>query len=103
MRIRAQFGLIDSKEIDWYQPTLDFPKIVKFLGRNYEWIFYDDDQTKVVDKILYFSELPSYDPNYDVDCITWSEIANGSPSSCECGSKYGGGGHMFMCKLWRKW
>lgn len=102
MRIRINFGIIDTKEIDWPKDVSDFPTIVKFLGSNYEFVLYDDDITKTVDKIFYFSELPRYDPNYGVDCITWSEIANESPTTCECGSRYGGG-HFFYCKLWRRW
>ena len=58
----------------WWKPLDDFPHVIKFLGRNYEWAFYDKDLTGQVDMILIYSELPSYDPNYNVVCPVWTEM-----------------------------
>jgi len=106
MRLKVKFGLIDDREIYWYRPVEDFPHLIKFLGRNYEWFMYDTDKTGAVDMILIYSELPSYDPNYNVDCLTWKEIAGDiNRNECECGAKFTSfsWAHMFYCTKWTKW
>lgn len=105
MRLRVKFGLIDTKEITWYQPLDEFPKLINYLGRNYEWVFYDTDPTNQVDQILSFSELPSYDPSYSIDCKTWAELFGERTKDCECGAAHTSFPtvHMFFCKLWRRW
>ena len=105
MRLKIVFGLIDSKEVRWWQSVEDFPKLIKHLGKNFEWVFYDKDISGKVDLILTFVELPSYDPNYGVDCPLWSELFPEEALSCECGAKHTSFPqfHMFLCRLWRKW
>lgn len=106
MRLRVKFGFIDTKDISWWNKIDDFPKIIKFLGRNYEWVYYDKDLSGTVDMVLHFSELPSYDPNYNVDCKTWNELfPEVLTYGCECGASHTSFPtfHMFFCRLWRKW
>jgi len=105
MRLRINFGFIDSKEVAWWKPLNEFPTVIRFLGRNYEWAVYDKDLTGKVDMILMFSEIPSYDPNFGVECDKWSDMFPENLDGCECGAKHSSfpWDHMFMCKKWSKW
>jgi hypothetical protein len=106
MKIKVLFGLVDSKEVFWYKDIDDFPKLIKFLGRNYEWVFYGQDPTGQVDMVFTFVELPSYDPNYGIDCRSWSELfGEEGNNGCECGAKFTSFSwdHMRMCRKWGKW
>ena len=107
MRLKVQFGLIDSREVEWWQPIEDFPTIIKFLGKNYEWVVYSKDLTGKVDIVMTFSELPSYDLNYGVLCPVWEDMfgTNRTKKECECGAAFGSFSwdHMRMCKLWKPW
>lgn len=104
MRLKFNFGHIESKEVHWWKPLDDIPKIIKFLGRNYEWVLYDKDITGAVDTILTYAELPIYDPNFGVDCTTWQEMFGEDTGGCQCGAAYTSfpGGHMFFCRRWTK-
>ena len=104
MRLRIQFGLIDTKEVFWWQEVLDFPKLIKFCGRNFEWVFYGTDDTNAVDYVLTFSDLPSYHSEYHTDCVRWTDLFPEHVGGCECGSKYDRNGptHMFYCLMWSK-
>lgn len=99
--------MADTREINWYKSLDDFPKLIKFLGRNYEWFFYDKDLSGKADMILTFSELPSYDPNYGVLCTDWHELfeSNGWQGGCQCGARHTSfpDFHMFFCPKWTKW
>jgi hypothetical protein len=105
MKLRIKFGLIDSREVSWWKTLHEFPNIIKFLGRNYEWIVYEEDPIKRVDYILTYSELPTYDPNYNVECSTWNELFGDTWNACECGAKFTTfpEAHMFYCRRWTKW
>lgn len=106
MRLRVKFGFIDNKDISWYRPLDDFPKIIKFLGRNYEWIMYDKDLTGKVDMILMFSEIPSYDLNFNVFCPLWTDMFGPDMHhGCECGANKTSfpWDHMRFCSKWTKW
>jgi len=105
MRIRVQFGLIDNRDVNWYQPVENFPTLINFLGKNYEWVMYDKDISGAVDMILIFSELHSYDPDYTTVCPIWNEMFGESRIMCDCGAKFTSfpWDHMRMCKKWTKW
>ena len=105
MKLGVTFGTADTKEVIWYRPLDDFPKLVNYLSRNYEWVFYDQDPTGRLDAILMFTELPSYDPNYKILCPTWADLFPIDLNGCVCGAKYSSFSwdHMKFCHLWRKW
>ena len=102
MKLKVLFGTIDEKRVNWWKDIQDFPNIINFLGRNYEWVTYDKDLTGDVDMILMYSELQTYDPNYLALCPKWTELFPETVGGCECGSTPKSPGHMFFCKLWRK-
>lgn len=105
MRLKVKFGFIDTKEVSWYRPLEDFPHLIKFLNRNYEWILYDKDLTGKVDMILVYSELPTYDPNYNVSAPLWSDMFRDTYNACECGADFTSfpWDHMKYCRKWSKW
>jgi len=105
MRLKVQFGFIDAKEVSWYDHIDNFPRIIKFLGRNYEWFMYDKDPSGKVDMILTFSEIPNYDPNYDVFCPEWNDLFGNKRLDCECGASYSSfpWDHLRYCPLWSPW
>jgi hypothetical protein len=105
MRLRIQFGSVNTKEVNWYDNVNHFPTIVKFLGRNYEWVFYDKDLTGKVDMVLIFSELQTYDPNYYVTAPLWTDLFPEKIGACECGAAYSSFGfdHMRYCRFWKPW
>ena len=106
MKLKVKFGLIDTKEVFWYKPLEDFPKLVEYLGYNYEWLLYDKDLTGQSDMILIFTELSTYDLNYNTDCPLWVDLFGNERNDCECGAKYSRSfsfDHMRYCRKWTKW
>ena len=105
MRLRVVFGFVATHEVVWWKPITDFPNVIKYLGKNYEWVTYDDDPKKNVDYILTFSPLSSYDPNYSVECLDWKDVFK-EDTGCDCGAKHSRSfpwDHMKMCRLWKPW
>lgn len=105
MRLKINFGLIEVREVSWFQPLTSFPNIINYLGKNYEWVAFDTDPTGKVDQILIFSQLQTYDPNYNVVCPIWSEMFKDSFGACECGANFTSfpWDHMKFCQMWKKW
>lgn len=105
MRLRVIFGFAATKEVNWWQPLHNFPNIIQFNGRNYEWVTYDDDPSKQVDQVLQFSPLMSYDPNFNVACPIWEDLFPEGDDRCQCGAKYGlvDWDHMRFCPKWKPW
>jgi len=105
MRLRVKLGSTDIKEVSWYRALEDFPKIIKYLGRNYEWVFYDIDPTGKVDHVLTFGILMPYDPRYGVACESWSDLFGSDFNTCDCGAAYTSFSwdHMRMCRKWSPW
>lgn len=104
MRVKVTFGSNGvEKEVIWKEKIKDFPQLVKFNGKRWQWIVYDS-----VDNINYtliYSEIPTYDPNHYADMDDFEVLFPSSQIICECGAKYGSFSwdHMRMCKLWTKW
>lgn len=105
MRIRVRFGQDNQEETDWHKNLDDFPKLLIYKNKKYDWVFYDKDETSKVDIILLFTEVPNYDPNFYVDCSSWENLFSGSQPGCECGARFSSFDfdHMRMCKLWKPW
>lgn len=105
MRLKVQFGFIDSREVSWWGIVEDFPHLIKFLGRNYEWVYYDKDLTGKVDMVLIYSEVQSHEPNYNKSCPLWNDMFPNPEDGCECGAKFTSFSfdHMRYCRLWSPW
>ena len=105
MRLGVKFGDFETKEVNWYKPLDEFPQLIKYLGRNYEWVFYDRDTVGILDRILVYAELPKFDPNHGAECPVWNELFPVDPYGCVCGAKYSSftWDHMRFCGKWQKW
>ena len=105
MRLSVQFGTFDPKIVAWWDSFDNFPHIIKFLGRNYEWVTYDKDLTGNVDMIINYSELQSYDPNFSVACPLWTDMFKEDTGGCECGARFTSFSwdHMKFCSKWKPW
>jgi hypothetical protein len=105
MRLRVDFGTHGKRrEIVWWQPLEDFPKLFQFEGKKWEWFMYDADKSGHVDFILTYSELPSYDPNFYADMDDFDEKFGHRLDPCQCGAKYTSFPqiHLFFCPQWKK-
>jgi hypothetical protein len=104
MKLRIHLGQTHKKEVSWWDRLDLFPSLLKYQGKNYEWFCYDTDPSGQVDSILNFSELPSYDPNYSVNCVLWTDMFKESELDCQCGSIHTSFPqiHMFFCPKWTK-
>jgi hypothetical protein len=105
MKLNIKFGLLGDKEVDWWKSLDSFPKTIKYLNVIYEWVFYDDDQSKKYHKILWFSELKQYDPRYNEKHENWNDIFESNKLSCCCGARYSSfpWDHLRYCPEWKKW
>jgi hypothetical protein len=108
MKLKLHFGLGEpAREINWYQSEIrNFPYLVTFKGKKYEFVLYDEDKTNKVDYLCHFSEMRSHDPNfyattyYDLDYLVF-----GTGLQCQCGAIYTDfpWDHMKMCPKWIPW
>jgi hypothetical protein len=108
MKLKLQFGLNEpAREVNWWQQVTDFPHLVLYKNKKWQFEMYGPDQTNQVDQICYFSEVASYDPNWYA--TTYQDISgwldNGYGAKCECGAIYTSfpQAHMFFCPKWSKW
>lgn len=104
MKVKVNFGFSAVKEANWWGEVDSFPKIISLNGDKWEFVFYDTDPSKHFDYILTFSPLPYYHINFNADCNTWDYYFGGNSGKCECGSIYSSfpQGHMFYCRLYKK-
>lgn len=107
MRLRVDFGLHGARrEVNWWQPIEDFPKLFRFQGKKWEWFMYDKDKSGHVDYVLTFSEIASYDPNWHATMDDFEDrFGHQIGVKCECGAVYTSfpNFHMLYCPMWRKW
>jgi hypothetical protein len=105
MKLRVILGFHATKEVNWWQQLSSFPNLIQFRGINFEWVTYDDDVNKEVDKILTFSALMTYHPNFNVVCPVWEQMFPEGQDSCECGARFTAFpfDHMHFCKKWSPW
>lgn len=104
MKLRVDFGINGPRrEVNWYQDIKQFPHLLKYESKNWEFVMYDRDPTAMFDYILMFSAIPSYHPNAYATAEDF-ELKFGGRNGCECGSIYSSAPqfHMFFCPMWRK-
>ena len=88
--------------VNWWRPIDEFPSLVLYKTNKWEFVIYDEDDSKESDYICIFSEVKSYDPNFFATTYTdISYMIEAANKGCECGSAHGGG-HMFFCPKWSK-
>ena len=104
MRLKIAFGYKSiEKIVDWNRDVTDFPKLIKFDGRRWEWVTYNSPDGLTYE--LVFSQIPTFDPNFYADMPDFETMFPNSEIKCECGARFSSFGfdHMRMCKLWRPW
>lgn len=106
MRLALKFGNDEQlRHMGWWNPIGNFPTLVKYNGKKWEFVMYDTDKTGVADNILYFSQLASYDPNWHA--TTFQDIEHlldriWGPT-CECGKdKHKFTSHSHWCPKGKK-
>lgn len=108
MKLILQFGINEPKrQINWWNQIKEFPHLVLYKGKKWEFVMYDEDPSKQVDYICMFGEIQSYDPNWHA--TIYADISgyldSGPGGKCECGSIYTSfpQSHMFFCPKWTKY
>lgn len=106
MILKLHFGMVKIPvSIDWDKPLTDFPKVVNYNHRNWEWNMYTSVNTPPPDYELMFGELKTYDPRALEAHPTLAMITAGVLKVvCDCGADKdpNAGGHWKFCKLWGK-
>lgn len=105
MKVQVIFGLTGGKhEVNWWKGLHDFPKLISYKGKNWEWLMYDEDKSKRFDYFLTYTEIPSYDPNFKAEVPKFEIMFTIMNSRCECGSSFTDfqNIHMFFCPMWKK-
>ena len=86
MRLVISFGLTTKKEVDWHRDVMDFPKLLRFQGKKWEWAMYNGSGQNYE---LTFSLLSSYDSTFNMDMPSFEDLFEyGSYNKCECGAVY---------------
>jgi hypothetical protein len=108
MYLTVTFGLDGpTRQVSWDQPVDKFPKLLRYGGKKWEWVAYDQDPTNKSAYVLLFSELPTYDPSYYVDMEDFEEKFFGYVAEgCSCGAIHSRSfpfDHMRYCVKHTKW
>lgn len=106
MKLKLQFGQFEPKrELNWWQGVRDFPNLVLYKSKKWEFFMYDQDPSMQCDYICYFSEINPQNPIWnnrfqDIDPL----FETGWGGKCECGAAYTSfpNAHMFFCRKWTK-
>jgi hypothetical protein len=104
MYLKIKFGLNGKeKTLSWYQKIEDFPKLLRFEGKKWEWIVYN--AIGGGDYELVYSEIPTYDPSFYIDMPSFEELFPGNEQKCECGAHFSSFSwdHFRYCSKWRPW
>lgn len=106
MRLKLYFGLKDTPiQCDWNKEVKDFPKVVNYNHKNWEWIAYNALPISKfgADYELIFGDLKIYDPRaIEVHPTLAMIIGSTTNSECDCGADkhQSSGGHWKFCKLY---
>lgn len=108
MKLRLQFGLIEPKrDINWWKRPEDFPHLVMYKNKKWQFAMILDDPTHKVDHVCVFEEVQKWDAAWHA--TTYEEVDHlfdtGFGGRCECGAVYTSFPdiHMFYCPKWSKW
>lgn len=105
MTLSLSFGLHSAPIImTWNKAITDFPKVINYAYRNWEWIMYEVSKTAFVEYDLVFGELKIYDPRALEIHPTLASLSDGSEDICDCGADKHpkSGGHWKFCKIYGK-
>ena len=105
MNLVLNFGLNGAKkQVTWHKPLMDFPKLLRFQGKCWEWAIYNSIGS---DYELIFSQIPTYDPNYYAEMSSYEELFEWSNKSydCCCGAAWTSfeWDHLRFCPKHKPW
>lgn len=105
MRLRLQFGSTEPlREMNWHKGVKEFPNLVIYKNKKWEFFAYDRDPLNIVDYQLVFTELPSYHPNWHATVYENIDhlLAPALKGDCECGAAHTDFPqiHLSYCPKW---
>src|ERR1017187_6007492 len=105
MRLKLIFCSSGTKEVYWNKTLAEFPKLVAYYGKKWEWAIYESDDTGHCDWVCTFVEVASYDPNWWATYTDVNNLYGQDEDGCECGAKFSSFSwdHMRFCKKWTPW
>src|ERR1700686_5166573 len=87
MRLLIIFGSGDSQEIDWDKTIKDFPTMLDYVGRKWQFVMYQDGHNSKTDLECFFSEIQPDHRDYGRPSSSFYELTNQKIGECECGAK----------------
>lgn len=100
-----------QKTIEWNRDLSDFPHVVKFGDKYWQWVSWDDDPAGLVHKVLFFGTMREEALAIDIHGVPFpvpdlQQMFNFGTDglACECGAKFTSfpGHHMVSCPKWSK-
>jgi hypothetical protein len=104
MKLILKFGLTGTtKQVYWGKDLMDFPKLIRFDGKRWEWSMYDGSYQAGYE--LIFGPIPTYDPNNYADMPSYEEMFELGKDGCVCGAHFSSfkWDHLRYCGLWKPW
>lgn len=104
MHLLINFGLhIEKRQVSWWKPLEDFPKLIKFNGKCWEWLMYDKNPDQSHDYKLVFSEISPLNPAYHQKMVSYEDLFDFGVK-CQCGAAFTSfpSVHMFYCPSYTK-
>jgi hypothetical protein len=111
MKLSLVFDENDRHTVEWDKDLSDFPNVVKYDGKYWQWGMWDDDQFGLVHKVLYFGKmkeeaLPMDMFGFVMPVPDLHEMFNIKKylEPCGCGAKFSSfpNHHMIKCPRWSK-
>jgi len=97
--------------VSWDKDLSDFPHVVKYDSRYWEWMCWDKDPNGLVDQVLMFGEtkesalaVDMYGNMFPVPDLVLMFDLNGDQEPCSCGAKFTSfpSHHMIKCSKWSR-
>lgn len=98
--------------VEWEKDLSDFPHVVQYEGKYWEWITWDDDPNGLVHKVLVFGQTRESALPIDMfgklfpvpDLKFMFNLETESSEPCWCGAKFTSfpDSHMPKCSKWKK-
>jgi hypothetical protein len=105
VKLSLRFGLAEpGRTVIWWQGIHNFPKLVLYKDKKYEFSIYEEDPSKHTDYIFHFSQVQSYNPVWHVTHYDNIDYLFNDHLGCECGASHTDFPqvHMFYCQKWSK-
>lgn len=112
MKLLLEFGAEENGRIvEWDKHLHDFPNVVTYMGKYWQWVMYDKDESGKADQRLIFGNMRESAlavdmfgkvfPVPDIDQMFGTKVPDGP---CECGAKFTSfpDHHMIKCPRWSR-